>query len=72
MSDYKCPKCGGLEYFMAKRNVSGVVFARLTTRTVPVCRKCDELMVSNLKLDLKMVFFWGVLAFSILIVIAIT
>jgi hypothetical protein len=51
MSDYQCPKCGGTIYFIAKRNVSGVVFARLTTRNVPVCKKCDEIMASTLKLN---------------------
>ena len=51
MSDYQCPKCGGIDYFMAKRNVSGAVFARLTTKNVPVCKKCDEIMASTLILN---------------------
>ena len=48
---YQCPKCDGTDYFMSKRNVKGVVFTRLTTRDMPVCRKCDEIMSSNLKLN---------------------
>jgi hypothetical protein len=71
MSDYQCPKCGGTDYFMAKRNVSGLVFARLTTKNVPVCKKCDEIMASTLKLDPIMLLKWGLLAFLIIFIITI-
>ena len=68
MSDYQCPKCGGIDYFMAKRNVSGAVFARLTTKNVPVCKKCDEIMASTLKLNpiIPKVLFGVLLAFFLL------
>lgn len=69
LSDYQCPKCGGTDYFTAKRNVSGVFWTRLTTRDMPVCKKCDEIMASTLKLNpiIKRIFFWGLLAFLIFI-----
>ena len=39
MPVYKCPKCGGSNYFMSARiaNEYGV-------QKVPVCRSCDEIM----------------------------
>jgi hypothetical protein len=46
MADYKCPKCGGSDYFLSKRNiVKGMGWAqRGSLKSVPVCRICDEIM----------------------------
>ena len=51
MSDYQCPKCGGSNYYYAKRNVSGAIFVVLRTKKVPICKDCDEIMESALKLN---------------------
>lgn len=56
MSDYQCPKCGGTDYFNGKRNVSGAFFKILRTKEVPICKKCDEIMVSTLKLNPKFMY----------------
>ena len=47
-SNYKCPKCGGSDYFMSQRNVvKGMGWAqRGSIKSIPVCRVCDEIMVS--------------------------
>lgn len=46
MADYKCPKCGGSDYFMSQRNVvKGMGWAqRGSIKSIPVCRVCDEIM----------------------------
>ena len=43
---YKCPKCGGSDYFMSQRNVvKGMGWAqRGSLKSIPVCRACDEIM----------------------------
>ena len=41
-----CPKCLGVDYFLGQRNVSGAVFKILRTKQVPICKVCDEIMVS--------------------------
>ena len=46
MDEYKCPKCGGSDYFMSQRNVvKGMGWAqRGSIKSIPVCRVCDEIM----------------------------
>jgi len=46
MAEYKCPKCGGSDYFMSQRNVvKGMGWAqRGSIKSIPVCRVCDEIM----------------------------
>jgi hypothetical protein len=46
MSNLTCPKCGGSDYFLSKRNiVKGMGWAqRGSLKSVPVCRVCDEIM----------------------------
>jgi len=46
MQDLTCPKCGGSDYFLSKRNiVKGMGWAqRGSLKSVPVCRVCDEIM----------------------------
>jgi hypothetical protein len=46
MAEYKCPKCGGFDYFMSQRNVvKGMGWAqRGSIKSIPVCRVCDEIM----------------------------
>ena len=46
MAGYKCPKCGGSDYFMSQRNVvKGMGWAqRGSIKSIPVCRVCDEIM----------------------------
>ena len=48
-SNYKCPKCGGSDYFMSQRNVvKGMGWAqRGSIKSIPVCRVCDEIMLSS-------------------------
>ena len=45
---YKCPKCGGSDYFMSTKNVikGGIVFAwnRGGVKKFPVCKVCNEIM----------------------------
>lgn len=43
---YKCPKCGGSDYFMSQRNVvKGMGWTqRGSIKSIPVCRVCDEIM----------------------------
>jgi len=43
-----CPKCSGVDYFMSQRNVvKGMGWAqRGSIKSTPVCRVCDEIMVS--------------------------
>jgi hypothetical protein len=45
---YKCPKCGGDEYFMSKRNIQKGMgpFHRGGFAVLPVCKQCDELMMN--------------------------
>jgi hypothetical protein len=43
-----CPKCRGVDYFLGKRNVSGAFLKILRTKQVPICKVCDEIMVSPL------------------------
>jgi hypothetical protein len=45
---YKCPKCGGSDYYMSKRNVqTGMgAFHRGEFKVLPVCKQCDELMLN--------------------------
>jgi len=48
MDDYKCPKCGGSDYFMSQRNVmkgmGGLYGNRGGVKKFPVCRVCNEIM----------------------------
>jgi hypothetical protein len=48
---YKCPKCGGSDYFMSTRNVmkgiGGIYGNRGGMKKFPVCKVCDEIMDSN-------------------------
>jgi hypothetical protein len=46
MTSLTCPKCGGSDYFLSKRNiVKGMGWAqRGSLKSVPVCRVCDEIM----------------------------
>ena len=46
MGNLTCPKCGGSDYFLSKRNiVKGMGWAqRGSLKSVPVCRVCDEIM----------------------------
>ena len=45
---YKCPKCGGSDYFMSTRNVmkgrGGIYGNRGGLKKFPVCKVCDEIM----------------------------
>ena len=45
---YKCPKCGGSDYFMSTRNVmkgmGGLYGNRGGVKKFPVCKVCDEIM----------------------------
>ena len=45
---YRCPKCGGADYFMSTRNVTkglgGIYGNRGGTKQFQVCRVCDEIM----------------------------
>ena len=49
MSNLTCPKCGGSDYFLSKRNiVKGMGWLqRGSLKSVPVCRVCDEIMSRN-------------------------
>jgi len=47
MRNVKCPKCGSADYFLGKRNVSGAILKILRTKQVPICKKCDEIMVAT-------------------------
>ena len=46
---YKCPKCGGSDYFMSQRNVVRGMGYRLHggIASIPVCKVCDEIMAMN-------------------------
>jgi hypothetical protein len=48
MSNLTCPKCGGTDYFLSKRNVitgiGGVWGNRGGVKQFPVCKVCDEIM----------------------------
>ena len=48
MTQFKCPKCSGSDYFMSTRNVmkgvGGIYGNRGGTKKFPVCRNCDEIM----------------------------
>jgi small-conductance mechanosensitive channel len=48
MSNLTCPKCGGSDYFLSKRNiVKGMGWAqRGSLKSIPVCRVCDEMMMT--------------------------
>lgn len=52
MTNYKCPKCGGTDFFMSKRNVmtgiGGIWGNRGGVKEFPVCRVCDEIMAKDL------------------------
>ncbi|NDF03366.1 MAG: hypothetical protein EB067_08150 [Actinobacteria bacterium] len=50
MKNYTCPKCHGADYFLGIRTVSGFTVTRwngLKTKQMPICRDCDEIMVSQ-------------------------
>jgi hypothetical protein len=46
MTSLTCPKCGGSDYFLSKRNiVKGMGWLQTgSLKSVPVCRVCDEIM----------------------------
>jgi len=47
MTKLMCPKCNGSDFFYSKRNVtSGAVFQKLRTKAVPVCKQCDEILMT--------------------------
>jgi len=45
---YKCPKCGGSDYFVSNRNVmkgiGGIYGNRGGVKKFPVCKVCEEIM----------------------------
>ena len=45
---YKCPKCGGSDYFLSNRNVmkgvGGIYGNRGGVKKFPVCKVCEEIM----------------------------
>ena len=45
---YKCPKCGGSDYYMSNRNVmkgiGGIWGNRGGVKKFPVCKVCEEIM----------------------------
>jgi hypothetical protein len=45
---YKCPKCGGSDYYMSNRNVmrgiGGIWGNRGGVKKFPVCKACEEIM----------------------------
>ncbi len=47
MKTYKCPKCGGSDHYLSKRNIQigRGVFHRGEFKILPVCKQCDELMM---------------------------
>jgi len=50
VNNYFCPKCHGSDYFMGIRTISGVTVTRwngLKTKQMPICRVCDEIMVTQ-------------------------
>jgi hypothetical protein len=50
MKNYICPKCKGTDYFLGIRTISGVTVTRwngFKTKQMPVCKVCDEIMVSQ-------------------------
>jgi len=50
MANHQCPKCGGSDFFMSKRNVmkgmGGIWGNRGGVKEFPVCRVCNEIMSS--------------------------
>ena len=48
MAYYKCPKCGGSDYYMSNRNVmkgiGGIWGNRGGVKKFPVCKVCEEIM----------------------------
>jgi|LakMenEpi03Aug12_release.lakeMendotaPanAssembly.Ray.scaffolds.fasta_scaffold898989_1 hypothetical protein len=50
MKNYICPKCQGTDYFLGIRTISGVTVTRwngFKTKQMPVCKVCDEIMVTQ-------------------------
>lgn len=50
MKNYTCPKCKGTDYFLGIRTISGVTVTRwngFKTKQMPVCKVCDEIMVTQ-------------------------
>lgn len=64
MSDFLCPKCGGSNYYYAKRNVSGAFLKILRTKDVPICKDCGEftnLVKTPLSKKVKLSYLVGIL-----------
>ncbi len=53
MSDFRCPKCGGFDYYLSNRNVmkgiGGIWGNRGGVKKFPVCKVCEEIMDSTLE-----------------------
>jgi len=53
VNKYKCPKCGGADYFMSTRTVmkgiGGIWGNRGGTKKFPVCKVCDEIMEEEIR-----------------------
>jgi hypothetical protein len=48
MNTFKCPKCGGSDHYLSKRNIQigRGVFHRGVFKILPICNQCDELMMT--------------------------
>jgi len=53
MSDFRCPKCGGFDYYFSNRTVikgiGGIWGNRGGVKKFPVCKVCEEIMDSTIK-----------------------
>ena len=76
-SNYKCPKCGGSDFFMSTRNVmkgvGGIYGNRGGVKKFPVCKVCDEIMdrygtrkISNRRLIILALWPFVILGFLII------
>ena len=75
---YKCPKCGGSDYYMSNRNVmkgvGGIYGNRGGVKKFPVCKVCDEIMdryatrkISNRTLIIVALVPFLIIAFLIIV-----
>ena len=68
MREAQCPKCGGSNYYYAKRNLSGAIFVVLRTKETPICKDCGEitnLVTPPISKKVKLSYLTGI-AFVIL------
>jgi len=78
LNNYTCPKCHGSDYFMGIRTISGVTVTRwngLKTKQMPICKVCDEIMVTehgnaNLVNKIGRIGLYTILGFIILMAIS--